>query len=207
MKKSDGAQREPLSKERIFRTALDLIEQTAVEKLSMRKLAAVLGVDAMSIYYHIANKQALLLGVYQIVLDELELPAEPSFSWQDRLRELAIRFYHLARRYPNVMPHLINSPYGTHRTIEIFAFIMETVAQTGLDEEDQQRATAAIFTYAVGIANIAINGLGLRPLYKAGDPVDPVPDPSTFSTEEDVRFSVELVIAGIEKQVERKTRR
>ena len=69
MTKKARPRREPLTAERIYQAALDLMQETGVEDLSMRKLASALGVDAMSIYHHVENKQALLLGVFQTVLE------------------------------------------------------------------------------------------------------------------------------------------
>lgn len=201
MRKTAAVQRTPLSQELIYRTALELIEESGVDAFSMRKLAAALGVDAMSIYHHVANKQALLMGVYQVVLEDLELPLEPELSWQDRLRELARRFYRLAHRYPTLMPHLIASRYGTPRELEIYQFIVETVARTGLDPKGQARATAAIFTYAIGIASVAVNGLALRPLYEPGNDQPPaLKQHGCADTDDDFDFSVNLLISGIERQ-------
>jgi AcrR family transcriptional regulator len=200
MKKTHSSPRVPLGPTRIYQTALDLIERTSVEDLSMRKLAAELGVDAMSIYHHVANKQALLIGVYQMVLDELELPDCTHMSWQDNLRELARRFFRLARRYPKVIPHLISSPYGTPRELEIYQHIRTVVARTGLDQQDQVRATAALYTYAIGMASVAINGLSLRPLYlPEAQQQPPKAEHHCSGSEDDFDFNVELLIKGIEQ--------
>lgn len=192
--------RQPLAPDRIFRAALELAEDGGVDALSMRKLAAVLNVDAMSIYHHVANKQALIMGIYETVLGELELPAEPELSWQDTLRALAGRFYRVAARYPRVFPHLMSSPYATERELEIHRFIRDTLLRTGLDDRDRARAAGAIYTYAAGIAGVAVNGLNLRPLY---DPrgAQPEPPPACVDTEADFAFSVDLLIAGIESRV------
>lgn len=189
--------RQPLAAERIFRAALELAEDIGVEALSMRKLAASLGVDAMSIYHHVANKQALLMGMFETVLEELQLPEDPELSWQATLRELAARFFGVARRHPRVFPHLIASPYATRRELDIHRFIRETLDRAGLAEQDRAPATAAIYTYAQGIAGVAINGLSLRPLYEPADDARQPPEPCSAS-EMDLVFSVDLLIAGIE---------
>lgn len=190
-------QRAPLAPERIYRAALALAETQGVEALSMRKLASSLGVDAMSIYHHVANKQALWMGMYETVLEELALPEDSRLGWQDALRELGWRFFRLARRYPRVFPHLIASPYATRRELDIHRYIRETLDRAALVERDRALATTAIYTYAQGIAGVAINGLALRPLY------DPEHGPETplepcSASEADLAFSVDLLIAGIE---------
>ncbi|MBA1145730.1 TetR family transcriptional regulator [Ectothiorhodospiraceae bacterium WFHF3C12] len=201
-KSRQATNREPLAAERIHEAALALAEDAGVESLSMRKLAASLGVDAMSIYHHVANKQALLMGMFETVLEELRLPDDPQLSWQAALRELATRFFRLAQRYPRVFPHLIASPYATRRELEIHRYIRETLDQAGLAEGDRATATAAIYTYAQGIAGVAINGLAVRPVY------DPDTGPAETAqhcsaAEKDFVFSVDLLIAGIEARAER----
>lgn len=187
--------REPLSPARIHRAALALIGETGVEDLSMRKLASVLGVDAMSIYHHVANKQALLLGVFQAVLEEMPLADPESMHWKDALRELGKGFHVLARRYPGIFPYMLSSPYGTPREREIFQYIRKALTQAGLKEEDRVRTTTALYTYGIGMANVAPRGLSLRPLY--GDPQQPVASGHGMS-DEDAGFSIDLMLAGIE---------
>lgn len=196
-RRRQAGNRPPLDPGRIHRAALELAEEVGVEALSMRKLAAVLGVDAMSIYHHVANKQALLMGMFEAVLTELELPHEPGLSWQATLRALATRFFDLARRYPKVFPHLIASPFATQRELEIHRFIRGTLDRAGLAEADRAPATAALYTYAQGIAGVAINGLALRPVYDPDHGPQQPPQPCS-AAEADFAFSVDLLIAGIE---------
>lgn len=193
-----ATRREPLSPERIHRTALALIEETGVEDLSMRKLASALGVDAMSIYHHVANKQALLLGVFQTVLEEIALADPESMHWKDALRELGKGFHMLARRYPGIFPHMLSSPYGTSRERDIFQYIRKALMKAGLEEEDRVRATTALYTYGIGMANVAPHGLSLRPLY--GEP-EPAAGSSHGMSDEDAEFSINLMLAGIESLI------
>lgn len=193
-----ATRREPLSPERIYRTALALIEETGVEDLSMRKLASALGVDAMSIYHHVASKQALLLGVFQTVLEEMPLADPESMPWKDALRELGKGFHVLARRYPGIFPHMISSPYGTPREREIFQYIRTALIRAGLKEEDRIRATSALYTYGIGMASVASHGLSLRPLY--GEP-EPAETRDYGMSDGDAEFSIDLMLAGVESLI------
>src|SRR5919106_1808418 len=65
--------RAPLSRERVLRTAIRLADQGGIEALSMRKLGQELGVEAMSLYNHVASKDDLLDGITDLVLSEIEL--------------------------------------------------------------------------------------------------------------------------------------
>lgn len=197
MKTSRSLRRTPLSRERIYRTALDLIAATSVEDLSMRRLAGALAVDAMSIYHYVANKQALLLGIYQTVLEELPLPP-PAGTWQTGLRELGKRFYALARKYPKIFPHLVACPYATPREIEIYHRLRVILTSAGFTEEEATRTTKAIYTYAIGIAQVAAKPFCHRPVYALG--IDAAnPDAQRTQPEKDLSFSIDLMISGIEK--------
>ena len=62
--------RVPLSRDRILQAALDLADESGIDSLTMRKLAQVLGFEAMSLYNHVANKDDLLDGILDLVLAE-----------------------------------------------------------------------------------------------------------------------------------------
>lgn len=66
-----SGQRAPLSRERVLRGAVELADRDGIEALTMRKLAQYLGVEAMSLYYHVENKEALLDGVVEAIMEEI----------------------------------------------------------------------------------------------------------------------------------------
>ena len=81
--------RTPLTRERIAAAALDLVDSEGLDALSMRKLGAALGVEAMSLYNHVANKTDLLDGMIDIVFSEIEAPL-PGGDWKAELRKRAV---------------------------------------------------------------------------------------------------------------------
>ena len=68
--------RTPLTRERVLRTAVDLADQRGIDALTIRRLGEQLGVEAMSLYYHVANKEDLLDGVVDLVVGEIDGAAE-----------------------------------------------------------------------------------------------------------------------------------
>lgn len=99
-----------LSKERVLRTAIDLADQGGIESLSMRKLAHELGVEAMSLYYYVTNKDELLKGIVDIVVNEIELPAGGN-DWRAAIQKSAISFHDVLMRHPWACS-LMMSPSG-----------------------------------------------------------------------------------------------
>jgi AcrR family transcriptional regulator len=80
-------QKHGLSRERVLRTAVDLADREGIATLSMRKLAEALGVEAMSLYHHVPNKDAILDGMVDVVFGEIELPRG---EWKAAMRRRAI---------------------------------------------------------------------------------------------------------------------
>jgi AcrR family transcriptional regulator len=81
--------RTPLNRERILRAAVALADQGGFESLSMRNLAKELGVEAMSLYNHVANKDDLLDGMIDLVFGEIELPST-DVDWKTAMRRRAL---------------------------------------------------------------------------------------------------------------------
>jgi AcrR family transcriptional regulator len=78
-----------LTRERVLETALQLADQGGLAALSMRKLGQALGVEAMALYYHFANKDQVLDGIVDLVFREMELPASGA-DWKSAMRRRAI---------------------------------------------------------------------------------------------------------------------
>ena len=81
--------RVPLSRELVLQTAIRLADQGGLESLSMRKLGQELGVEAMALYYHFANKDEIVDGIVDLVFGEIELPVAGA-DWKAAMRRRAI---------------------------------------------------------------------------------------------------------------------
>jgi AcrR family transcriptional regulator len=81
--------RAPLTRERVLRGALALADRGGFESLTMRKLANELGVEAMSLYNHVASKDDLLDGMVDLVFGEIEPPSTGG-DWKAAMRQRAV---------------------------------------------------------------------------------------------------------------------
>src|SRR5690349_8477694 len=106
----------PLSREKILAAALAIVDREGLAALSMRRVAEAVGVEAMSLYHHVANKAALLDGVYELVLAELP-PWKRSSSWRASLRTRAIDLRATLRAHPNTLPLFATRPAATPAAI------------------------------------------------------------------------------------------
>ena len=95
---SSAKKRAPLSPERVFATALRMVDKKGLESLSMRNLAHAMKVEAMSLYNHVPGKERLLDGLVEMVAGELELPAVGS-NWQCAMRGRAMTAHRVLMRH------------------------------------------------------------------------------------------------------------
>ena len=91
--------RAPLTRDRVLRTAIELADRGGVEALSMRKLGQELGVDAMALYRHVQNKDDLLDGIVEVIVEQIERPG-PNADWKTALREQAMAARRVMLRHP-----------------------------------------------------------------------------------------------------------
>ena len=91
--------RTPLTRERVLDTAVSLADEGGIESLSMRRLAHELGVEAMSLYNHVANKQAILDGMVDAFVDEIEEPSSGT-DWKTAIRHKAMSARDALLRHP-----------------------------------------------------------------------------------------------------------
>jgi AcrR family transcriptional regulator len=90
--------RVPLNRERVLRAALDFADEHGLEALSMRKLAQELGVEAMSLYNHVENKDDIVSGMIGLIVEEIEVPAA-ELDWKTALRRSALSSHEALSRH------------------------------------------------------------------------------------------------------------
>ena len=81
--------RQPLSRDRVLDAAIRVADRGGVEAITMRRVAQELGVEAMSLYNHVPNKDAILDGVVDAVFAAIELPAAGCADWREAIRARA----------------------------------------------------------------------------------------------------------------------
>ena len=91
--------RTPLSRERVLRAALALADKSGIESLTMRNLGHELGVEAMSLYNHVANKDDILDAIVDLVFSEIVLPSGRE-DWKAAMRKRAVSAHEALLRHP-----------------------------------------------------------------------------------------------------------
>jgi TetR/AcrR family transcriptional regulator, tetracycline repressor protein len=156
------AGRQPLSRRRVLEEAVRFADREGLEALTMRKLGAELGVEAMSLYNHVPNKGALLDGMVEVLLGELEIPPR-SRDWEERIREGYRAFRRLAHEHPNVFPLLVNRPPETMDGVWLVEEFLQTLREAGFGREEALHAFRSLSSYTFGYAMAEIRGFALEP--------------------------------------------
>ncbi|MBM4407153.1 MAG: TetR/AcrR family transcriptional regulator [Chloroflexi bacterium] len=91
--------RQPLNRERVLRAAIRLADEGGFEAVSMRRLGQVLGVEAMSLYKHVANKDDILDGIADLVTGDFEVPPNDA-DWKSAIRRSVISAHQVLLRHP-----------------------------------------------------------------------------------------------------------
>ena len=144
---STGA-RTPLTRERVLREAIRLADADGVDALSMRRLGQALGVEAMSLYHHVANKADLMDGILDVVTEEIELP-EPGSAWKPALRATAISAHHVYLRHPWAANLTLSAGTGAGRYRYMEA-ILRSLREGGFSAEMTHHAYHALESHIVG---------------------------------------------------------
>jgi len=139
-----------LSRDRVIRAAVELIEREGADALSMRALAADLGVAVMSLYNHVPSKAALLDGVAEHIMGGMSVADDPDAHWTERGRALVRAFRKVAHDHPRcvtiVLTRKIDAPSGL-RPVERALAIAD---DAGFDGETSVRIMRALLAYALG---------------------------------------------------------
>jgi AcrR family transcriptional regulator len=143
-------QRAPLSKERVLRAAMELVDRDGIGALSMRRLAAQLGVEAMSLYYHVKNKDDILAGIVDLALSEIELPSGGA-DWKSAVRTSAISYHDTLRRHRWVTS-LPTSGDASVAQLHYMDALLRRLREAGLSPELTHHAYHALESHIVGSA-------------------------------------------------------
>ena len=139
----------PLSRDRVLRAALALADEGGVEALSMRRLGQALGVEAMSLYKHVADKEAILDGIADLVAGEMEVPS-PELPWREAVRRSAISAHEALRRHPwagSVLESRLNPGPARLRYLD---GMVGTLRGAGFDLPTVARAFMALDSHTYG---------------------------------------------------------
>jgi AcrR family transcriptional regulator len=142
--------REPLSADAIVRVALAIADADGAEAVSMRRVATELGVGTMSLYHHVADKEALLDLMSDAVAGELVVPGELPRHWREALRALAHRAYDAFMRHPWLVETAGMRPVATPNQLRHIEQSIAAIHDLDVDERTAAAMVMATDDYTFG---------------------------------------------------------
>jgi len=152
--------REPLTRDRIFAAALEIIDREGLAALSMRRLGAALGVEAMAIYHHVPNKDALLAGVVDLLLAPGGAVPDGD-SWREGLHWSADALRTTLLAHPAALVLVMGSPLRTDYSIRWTEGPLVLLTEAGFAPGDAVGLLHSVLALLFGW--ITFEGASLRP--------------------------------------------
>ncbi|MGY1603576.1 TetR/AcrR family transcriptional regulator C-terminal domain-containing protein [Geodermatophilus sp. SYSU D00815] len=207
----------PLNRDTVLRAAVALADESGLESLSMRKLGQALGVEAMSLYNHVRNKEDLLDGMVDVVFGEVELPTGVDWRTAMRQRAFSVRAALTRHRWANgLMESRVNPGAATLRAHDS---VLGVLRRAGFSVALAGHAFSAIDSYVYGFClqekqlpfDTPQQTAELARAMLAQFPVDEFPHLHEFTVEhvmtpgydyaEEFAFGLDLVLDGLERLV------
>lgn len=145
-----GDIRRPLNRQRVLGAALVYVDEHGLAALTMRRLGTELGVEGMSLYKHVADKDALLDGIVEHLWAEVPTPSSPRVGWRRALRELGWGLLEVFRRHPKSAPLLVLRDFVNLQSLRCYDTYLTVLQRTGFDRRAGIDAIGAVVGHALG---------------------------------------------------------
>ena len=141
--------RVPLTRERVLRAAVAMADRDGIAALSMRRLGRELGVEAMSLYNHVAGKEDLEHGIVELVLTEIESPP-PGMPWKDAIRRTAVSSHDVFVRHRWSCGLLTHGSRVSRVRMQWMEAVLRTFREAGFSPNLTHHAYHAIDSHITG---------------------------------------------------------
>lgn len=213
------AKNRKLSKEIIIEAAYQFVDDHGLEKLSMRNLAKVLNVKAMSLYNHIKNKDELIDELVERLVSEIEIPSYEE-SWQSAMRKRSWSIHKVLMKHPWGTKPLVSRPNIGENVLTLFDRSLGALIQAGFSNEESDKIITTFNSYIYGFLLIVQNFPLEESEYSEQAkehqflfPIDVYPSlhhlskdiqDEIYSGIADFNFGLEQLISGIEQTLPKK---
>jgi AcrR family transcriptional regulator len=149
--------REPLTRERVIAAALQIMDQNGLEALTMRRIGRHLGVEAMSLYNHVRDKEDILDGICEHVMAQFQVPGAE--DWAEAARLGGREYRRLLLAHPNVITLMTErkGPFTNPDCLRAYEFALDLFHRAGLSGADAVRAFHAFGGYILGFVTMELD--------------------------------------------------
>jgi AcrR family transcriptional regulator len=209
MPSDDTAPRPPLTKERVLQAAVEVADREGLGALTMRRLGAELGVEAMSLYKHVADKEEILDGILDVVVGEIEIPDEGN-DWKETMRRRAASARAVLSRHSWAIGLLEGRGSG-RGALRYLDAILGSLRAAGFSVEDAARAFWLLDSYVYGhvVQETSVpSSVPETTNDPAGSGLDEFPhvvevrehaQVHGYSLDDEFEFGLELILDGLER--------
>ena len=216
-KTAEAAERRiPLSKDRVLEAALGLADQSGLESLTMRTLGESLGVGPMALYRHVANKEAIVDGIVDLVFSEIDVPSAKA-DWKTAMRHRAISVREVLSRHRWAVGLMESRTNPGPANLRHHDAVIGNLRSAGFDMPMAAHAYSVLDSYIYGFAQTQMN----LPFESTADivelsqemlrafPVNEYPNLAAFITEHamqpgydyanEFEYGLDLILDGLER--------
>jgi AcrR family transcriptional regulator len=140
-----------LSRDRVLAAALALADEGGLDALTMRRIGDSLGVEAMALYRHVANKDDLVAGIVDLVFAEIFAPP-PDVHWKTAMRERAVSMREALSRHPWAVGLMESRPNPGPAYLAHHDAVLGNLRTAGFDVADAAHAYSLLDSYIYGFA-------------------------------------------------------
>lgn len=206
----NDAPRAPLDRDRIARTALDIIDTQGIEQLTMRRLGAELGVEAMALYHYFQNKDSLLDGILDVLLEQMVKSLPVGGTPLEQLRHNFLAMRQIAINHPQAFVSVLSRRFRNQRALNFFEGVLRHFHAAGLNAEQSARYYRVLSNFTLGgglvevgsdrLASPALSALHVDPdKYPMASAV--MPHLHSAGADATFRFGLDLILAALEKEL------
>ncbi len=188
-----------ISREEIVRAAVKIVAAGGYQEMTIRGLAAGLGVAPMSLYRHIRDKDDLLGEVVDRLLAPAWRPSAAEDDWQAWLTEAAAKLRHFLVSQPAALHVYLSHPVVSPAAVDRMTAMMDVLRRAGAGEETARRAYGALHTYTIGFAALEASRARWAP--GNGDVSSLAQQLAAYTTTDQFMDGLRYLLDGISAQV------
>lgn len=208
--------REKLSRERVVDAALGIMDREGLEAVTMRRVAREVGVEAMSLYHHVADKDDLLDGLCARVMTDFRIPERDDRPWTERARHGAREWRRVLKSHPNVIALFAErtKPMTEVDSLLPMEYALSLLMESGADEREAVQAFNVMGGYIMGFVMMETGQMftagaldaqhpdsAVAPSFPAGQLpciAAALPHLATCDPDEQFEFGLDLLFGGLQ---------
>lgn len=154
---ASGRHKDALTRARVISAAVEIADARGLEALSLRRLAAELGVTPMSLYKHVKDKHEILAEIRNRVLAEVELPPHGDGSgWTQEMRDVLLATLVPLRRHPAIAPLALSGLLDGEAGLELCERLLSLLGQAGFGLEQAAQLSPFVSNAVIGLATMRL---------------------------------------------------